>query len=175
MGDLLLGTIQAAKLLGVSRYYLLEHKAEFDHVVLPGKRPSYRWYKASLEAWLAYRTHQAKIPLGQDDSGRALSQPSGVFGQKEAETALARWVAEYQASGRPSSLSPIPLDSGPITTVFEVLEKRLAWLRSHGNARHLKDTESLFRYEEKPQDYLRLVQDFLGRQERGEDAAKVRW
>lgn len=82
MGDLLLGTIQAAELLGVSRYYLLEHKAEFDHVVLPGKRPSYRWYKASLEAWLAYRTHRAKIPLGQDDPGRALPQPAGLFGQK---------------------------------------------------------------------------------------------
>ncbi|MFH1035644.1 MAG: alpha/beta hydrolase [Pseudomonadota bacterium] len=28
-------------------------------------------------------------------------------------------------------------------------------------------------YEQKPQDYLRLVQDFLGRQERGEDAGKA--
>lgn len=71
--------------------------------------------------------------------------PAVYLAKKEAETALARWVAEFQASGRPPSLSPTPSDSGPTTTVFDVLEKRLAWLRSHGNARHLKDTESLFR------------------------------
>ena len=77
--------------------------------------------------------------------GARYRSPLVYLAKKEAETALARWVAEYQASGRPPSLNPIPLDSGPITTVFDVLEKRLAWLRSHGNARHLKDTESLFR------------------------------
>ncbi|MFH1035641.1 MAG: site-specific integrase [Pseudomonadota bacterium] len=97
--------------------------------------------------------------------GARYRSPAVFLAKKEAETALARWVAEFQATGQPPSLTPTPLDSGPITTVFDVLEKRLAWLRSHGNARHLKDSESLFRlamragdFWDQPAEYLTTVE-----------------
>ena len=77
--------------------------------------------------------------------GQRYRSPAEFLTKKAAQMAMAQWLAEYQSTGRPPSISQTPSDSGPITTVIDVLEKRLAWLAGHGSPRHQTDTRSLFK------------------------------
>lgn len=77
--------------------------------------------------------------------------------KKDAEGALATWWAEYQRTGSPPTIRG---EFGQ-PTVFDVLERRVEYLRNHGSPRHLKDTIDIFRragrfgsFWEKPADEL---------------------